>query len=61
MASAIFDAYDKNLRRVYLAEFVDNCIQTNDIWHRRASPRAALITDAGRAEMRSKLLFGVPS
>ncbi len=58
MASATFEQYDSNLRRVYLAEFIDDHMQKNRPWRRRASPNGTLISDAVRLEIRSKLTFG---
>ena len=61
MASSTFDAYDQNLRRVYLAAFIDDHMQAREPWRRRASPNGTLFSDAVRMEIRSKLQFGLTS
>jgi hypothetical protein len=57
MASVLFEAYNHNLRRVYLAEFIDDHRQSQDPWRRRVSPNGTLVSEAVKAEIRSKLLF----
>ena len=57
MSSPNFEAYNNNLRRVYLAAFVDDHLQAKDPWRRRITPTGSLICDKVRQEIRGKLQF----
>jgi hypothetical protein len=55
MASPSFEAYDRNLRRIYLAEFVDDHLQACVPWQRRVFPNGTRISEKARSEVRNAM------
>jgi hypothetical protein len=59
MASEIFDTYSRNLRRIYLAEFIDDHLQSQFSWRRFIAPNRSLVCEDTKAEARAKLSLPV--
>lgn len=61
MASDIFDAYNRNLRRIYLAEFIDDHLQSQFSWRRLIAPNRSLVCEGTREEARRKFSLTAPA